>query len=47
MFAHEQGGENGVNLFPKDPIQAAKLRVDIENYGKFLQPFIIFKNCLV
>ena len=38
MFAHEQGGENGVNLFPKDPIQAAKLRVDIENFGKFLQP---------
>ena len=39
MYAHEAGKNNGIDLFPKDTIQAAKLRVEIENYSKYLNPF--------
>ena len=39
MFAHEEGKDHGVDLFPKDPIEAAKLRVEIENASKYLTPF--------
>jgi len=38
MFAHDQGKDHGFDLFPKDPIQAAKLRVEIENSSKYLSP---------
>lgn len=39
ILADELGGNNGINLFPKDPIQAAKLRLELENFMKFVQPF--------
>lgn len=39
QFAIEQGGDDGVSLIPKDPIQAAKMRVEMDRCQQLLQPF--------
>jgi len=33
------GGSDGVELVPKDPIQAAKLRIQIEKFNSTVGPF--------
>ena len=35
-FANEQGGKDGLELVPSDPIEAAKMRVEMANFGKAL-----------
>ncbi len=39
QLAIELGGDNGVDLVPKDPIQGALMRMEIEKYGAHLAPF--------
>lgn len=38
-MAIELGGSDGVELVPKDPIQAAKLRIQIEKFNSTVGPF--------
>ena len=35
-LAHEMGGEKGLELFPKDPIEAARIRLSMVKFDKFL-----------
>ena len=39
QVAIEMNPEGGVEVVPKDPIQAAKMRLEMEKYGVYLQPF--------
>jgi glutathione S-transferase len=39
QFAIELGGDEGVALIPKDPFQAAKMRLEIERCSKIIGPF--------
>ena len=38
-FAHEMGGDKGLELYPKDPLEAARMRLQMVKFDKFL-PFI-------
>jgi len=38
-LAIELGGSNGVELLPKNPIEAAKLRIQIEKFNSTISPF--------
>ena len=39
QLAIEHGGDQGYELVPKDPIRAAKMRMEIERLGSLLSPF--------
>ena len=38
-MAVELGGSNGVELVPKNPIEAAKMRIQIEKFNSFSSGF--------
>lgn len=38
-MAVELGGSNGVELVPKDPIEAAKMRIQIEKFNSYSNGF--------